>query len=444
MIVIAALPFVVTNRALAAPAVLKAALNKQSIDSIAMDLNNEVVVRVNASPNKAQLHNALMSNIFCDEIITEYSNLVKFCAKKILDNNPSLIALSLFCLSCRSFCHWLCAELRQHSNVPIVLGGPGISNSLLWLDYLRENNLINDYIAGDGEQIFVEYVQGNTQSPAINGSGWTMLSDLNHSVIPDYSDYNLYGYAEPSIPVIDSRGCVQSCEFCDVIEVWKQFQYKTAADIFREMLYQMKLYNIHHFDFRSSISNGNLKEFTKLMEMIAEYNNNKFRSEQISWEGSFIIRPSQNKKIWELMSHTNAALFLGVESLIDRVRFGLGKKFSNQDLAWTLEQIKTYKINAKLLLISGYPTETLEDWQATKQWFIDNQHYAGVLRETQFVRAVILPGTELDRKKQLYGVEKAGINSWVNHKTNISIQQRYDYHNELVDLVKTLGFSVNG
>ena len=173
--------------------------------------------------------------------------------------------------------------------------------------------------------------------------------------------------SEPSIPLVDSRGCVQSCEFCNVIEIWKKFQYKTAQDIFNEMLYQIKLYDIYYFDFRSSISNGNLREFRKLMEFIADYNNDRFRSEQIGWEGSFIVRASRSEKIWELMSKTNASLFLGVESLVDSTRKNIGKNFTNSDLIWTLDQIEKYKINAKLLLISGYPTETLQDWEETKQ-----------------------------------------------------------------------------
>lgn len=445
MIAIAALPFVITNRALAAPAILKSALNQHGIDSTALDLNNEVVVRVDASVNKELLYRALLDNFVSDEVIAEYSYLVKFCAKKILDLNPSLIGLSLFCLSCRPFCHWLCAELRQHTDVPIVLGGPGIVGSLLWLDELRSNNLITDYILGDGEVSFVQYVLGNKTNTSSNVKNWEMLSSLTESVIPDYSDYNFYAYSEPSIPIVDSRGCVQSCEFCNVIEIWKKFQYKSAEDIFNEMLYQIDLYNIYHFDFRSSISNGNLKEFTKLMALIADYNQDRFRSEQISWEGSFIVRSNRNEKIWDLMSNTNGALFLGVESLVEDVRKDMGKNFTNEDLTWTLDQIKKYKINAKILLISGYPTETLQDWNDTKQWFTDNKHYATMIREVQITKASIIPGTELYRKKTVYGIEqKPNTQLWVNHKTNISIEQRDAYHHELVKLAKSLGFNVSG
>jgi radical SAM superfamily enzyme YgiQ (UPF0313 family) len=284
-------------------------------------------------------------------------------------------------------------------------------------------------------------MQGNLAYPGINDFCWRSLNSLSQSVIPDYSDYDLYAYLEPSIPLIDSRGCVQSCEFCDVIEKWQRFQYKTAKDIFEEMMHQIAKYRVYHFDFRSSISNGNLREFKKLMSMIAEYNESRFRCEQISWEGSFIVRSSRNQDLWQIMSKTNPILFMGVESLVERVRKNLGKNFTNQDLSWTLEQIEKYKINAKLLLIGGYPTETHQDWAEIKKWFVDNQRYASVLRSIAISTASILPGTQLDRKKENYGIIKQNWD-WHNTATNITSQQAKIYRSELADLVRSLGFNL--
>ena len=40
---------------------------------------------------------------------------------------------------------------------------------------------------------------------------------------------------------------------------------------------------------------------------------------------------------------------------------------------------KKYSVPLLLLLIIGYPTETHEDFEFTKQWFQDRQQYAGKL-----------------------------------------------------------------
>ena len=43
----------------------------------------------------------------------------------------------------------------------------------------------------------------------------------------------------------------------------------------------------------------------------------------------------------------------------------MGKKFTDDDLWWNLEMMHKYDIHYTLLMITGYPTETLEDHQHT-------------------------------------------------------------------------------
>lgn len=442
MIVIAAVPYVETPRALAAPAVLKAALLKVGIESVTLDLNHEIYTMVNASQHCEALSQALIYNNFAEDIISDFTRLVQYAAKRILSKKPTVITLSLFCFQCRIFCYWLCAELRQHTDCPIVVGGPGI-DSVTWLHDMKENKLIDDYIMGDGEESFPAYIQGNRNFPGINQMTWNPVTDFKSIPIPNYDDYNFYSYQEPSIPLIDSRGCVQSCEFCDVIERWKRFQFKTADQIFTEMMCQIEKYKIYHFDFRSSISNGNNREFILLMNLIADYNQKQlFRSKQISWEGSFIIRESQNERIFETLSKTNATLFMGVESLNEHTRKNLGKNFSNKALDYTLSQIEKYKLDAKLLLIADYPTESLADYEATKNWFIQNQKYASVLREVAFARAGIIPDTQLDRRKDEYGIVKKNEYIWINTKLGIDENTRFRESEKVIELAQSLGFQV--
>jgi radical SAM superfamily enzyme YgiQ (UPF0313 family) len=377
-----------------------------------------------------------LSGIVSEDVVDFYANIVTFCSYEILKKNPKIIALSLFCEQTESFCKWLCADIRQKTSAKIVVGGPSISNTnQKWAKAMQQEGLIDRYFVGDSENEFVDYV--NNQLKLVDGP---LNPELYY--IPDYSDYNLYLYNEPTIPVVDSRGCVQKCEFCDVIEKWPKFSYKTGEQIFNEMLFQLKKFNIFHFDFRSSISNGNQKEFIKLIELISDYNSNKFRSEQISWEGSFIIRSSKNEKMWELIKKSNASLFLGVESLVEHVRWNLGKKFTNADLDWTLEQIKIHGIDAKLLFIAGYPTETKEDYELTKKWFVEHQNYSKFLREINVTRAQVLADTQLYRNKEKYQLEIISGNNWISKQTNITSDERFIYYQELILTAKSAGFSI--
>jgi len=435
MIVIAAMPLVETNRALAGPAVLKSSLAQHGIDSVALDLNADVFLKFKSSAHQSYLRDFFYKQIIHDEIIDEVNLMLHYCANQIVKLNPRIIGLSLFADDCQVFTTWLCALLKQMvPDAVIVIGGPGI----VGFDYakkIKKAKLINDYISGDGEISFVNYIQGNMEYTGINSSSWQPVEDLMKLPYPDYSDYNLYWYDQPSIPLIDSRGCVRSCEFCDVIEIWKKFQYKTADFIFAEMMYQIGRHNVHHFDFRSSITNGNLREFRKLIVKIAEYNQTKFRSEQISWEGSFIVRPQNNhpEEMWAVLEQNNAQLFFGVESVIPRVRHLLGKNFENSDLDYHLQMTQKYSILVNLLMISGYPSETYEDYETIKQWFRDRKHFANnSVKLVQIVPLGIIPNTKLYRDSKKYNIINADSGrGWVNQELNISPAQRTTYHNEL-------------
>jgi radical SAM superfamily enzyme YgiQ (UPF0313 family) len=435
MIVIAAMPLIETNRALAAPAVLKSVLAQHGIDSVALDLNVDIFLKFKTSTHQSYLKDFFYNQIIRDEIIDEVNSMLHYSVNQIVKLNPKIIGLSLFAADCQVFTTWLCALLKQMiPTAMIVIGGPGIVN-FDYAEKIKKAKLINDYISGDGEISFLNYVQGNIENPGINSSTWQPVENLMKLPYPDYSDYNLYWYGEPSIPLIDSRGCVRSCEFCDVIEIWKKFQYKSADFIFDEMMYQIDRHHVHHFDFRSSITNGNLREFRKLIVKIAEYNQKKFRSEQISWEGSFIIRPqnSHPEEMWAVLQQNNAQLFFGVESVIPRVRHLLGKNFENSDLDYHLQMTQKYSILVNLLMISGYPSETHEDYETIKQWFRDRKHFANnSVKLVQIVPLGIIPNTKLYRDSKKYNIINAdSARGWVNQELNISPAQRTIHHNEL-------------
>jgi radical SAM superfamily enzyme YgiQ (UPF0313 family) len=249
------------------------------------------------------------------------------------------------------------------------------------------------------------------------------------------------------MPVVDAKGCVRNCEFCDVIEFWEKFQSRKAENIFNEMLHQIDQYGYRNFDFRSSLSNGNLKEFKKLLSLMYEYNKSTmYRPEQISWNASFIVRQQSQhpESMWEQMGATHATLSLGVESVVPSVRQQLGKHFENEDIDWHLEMAEKYNVRITLMIITGYPTETQKDWEFTKQWFKDRSRYSKTISRLFLTPAGILPGTGLHRNMESHKIMWIGKPSVVNWQTeDIAISERRKYHSELVTLCKELGFNLD-
>ena len=445
-IVIAAVPYVDTTEPIMAPALLKATLTAHEIDSITIDLNIEIVNRINNHPNKQKILDFFFSQIIHPEVIDEIIEIIDYCATSIAKLNPDIIALSLLIYSCQIFTRWLCAKLRQVCpTAKIVIGGTGIKNFIAdndnsFCEQLKKLNLIDDYICGDGDISFYEYIAGNYLYSGINSTIWQQVPDLNDTPPPDYSDYNFQLYHDLAIPVNDSRGCVKNCEFCDVIEHWKKYQFRTADNMFKEMLLQIKNYHITQFTFRSSLVNGNMREFKKLLDLISDYNSNKDKLKQISWNGYFIIRAPKYhpEELWSKLNQSNGTLHLGVESVISNVRHGLGKTFENDDIIYHLEMGKKYNIPLALLIIVGYPTETLGDFEFTKNWFRSIKEYAN--SSVSFVNlsfASILPGTELNRKSNEYGIKKGKLPSiWINQNLNITSKQRLDYLIELENICR--------
>jgi len=405
-VVITTVPFTDENTPLAAPAVLKASLRANGIECVALDLNIEIYNKIQHHPDRQLFLNFFYYQIINEKIVDDLNRMLDFYAIEILSHNPDIIGLSLFSKECQTFTAWLCAVLHQRDPaVKIVIGGPGLEtleNSLFkFPDRMKQLGLIDDYITGDAETSLVEYVRGNMDYPGINNISWQPNAELDKLPIPNFSDYRFFKYQYILLPIVDSRGCVQSCEFCDVVAFWKKFQYLTATNIFKQMMIHIKTYGVYRFQFASSICNGNLREFKKLVKMIADHNELVTVGEQIHWIGSFIVRPAAQHKeeLFELIKKSNGFLLTGVESIVENVRINLGKRFNNADLEHHLQMLKKYQLKTNLLMIAAYPTETLEDYETVKQWFIDHADFANnTIEKVQMTLPGILAGTVLETK----------------------------------------------
>lgn len=448
-VVICSVPYVDTVEPIMAPAVLKSALASAGIESVAIDLNIEIVNMIADHPHKQKILDFFFSQLIYPEVIDDITNIIDYCANRIVESRPPLVGLSLLVYSCQIFTRWLCAAIRQKHQCQIVIGGTGIKNFIAdsnenFCQQMKTLGLIDDFISGDGEISLAQYCQGNLSYPGINSWQWQPIPNLNELPYPDYSDYDFDQYQKKVMPLCDSRGCVRNCEFCDVIEYWTKFQYRSADSVFSEMLYQVERFNIRQFDFRSSLSNGNLREFKRLIDLMASYNQNKAVDQQLGWAGYFIVRPASQhpEALWEKMKLSNGSLFLGIESVLPHVRNRMGKPFSNDDIDYHLDMAQKYKVPLLLLMITGYPTETLDDYEFTKQWFRDRRRYAGNgVTKVLLSFASILPNTQLSRNSQDLKIVKGKLPSiWIRPESNISIAHRKQYLLDLQKICEECGF----
>ena len=451
-VVIASVPWTDTKYPVMAPAALKGIVSSCEIDSIALDINAQIVSKIQRHPRRDSILKFFLTEQVDRNSKQDIFDILDFMAKSILVHDPDWILLSLLTYLSQIPTKWLCMHIRQlNSNAKIVIGGPGAMVTLKSVDSysnsLLRQKLIDYYIIGDAEESLPALLTGNTDYPGINSTEWKLVNDLNQLPIPDFSDYDWSLYKRKKISITGSRGCVRDCTFCDIHEHWTKYQYRTGENIFAEMLHQKEKYGINIFAFSDSLVNGNQKEYRSLIRLLAEYNNSNPGS-KIGWTGSFIIRPRDQMKEddWKLTADSGViALSVGVESFVEHIRYHIRKKFSNSDLDFALSMGKKYQIPMSLLMIVGYVTETQSDFEEQIQWVRENRQYANdpVISIQIGSGLGILPGTWLDRNASELGIKLNNseiTQDWVNTQTGSTPELRMRWHKEFKRELENNGF----
>jgi radical SAM superfamily enzyme YgiQ (UPF0313 family) len=123
-----------------------------------------------------------------------------------------------------------------------------------------------------------------------------------------------------------------------------------------------------------------MKSFREFCKSLIEfYQENNLPLRHFNWGGQFIVRDCRSMTAADYKLAADAGMngvAMGVESLSESVRDHMKKGFSNEDLDFTMQQIHANNMNCYFLMIVGYPTETMHDFDETVQKFTEYQKYA--------------------------------------------------------------------
>lgn len=452
-VIIATVPYTDSIIPLMAPAVLKPIVEKTGRSCLAVDLNAEIVQRISAlsdtDPYLKFFFDGACGSSQSQEFIRD---MLMSTAEQMLCWRPKYIGLSLFSYVCRSSALWLCYFLKKFDpTVKILLGGAGcleqFTGPAFFAQDLLDKKLADYHIRGDGEHSLYELLNENYDYPGINDSSWKQLNndELVSLPVPDYSNYDFSIYQKPMLPLQGSRGCVRKCTFCDYIVNWSMFRWRTADDVFNEMVTQYERYGIRTFKFQDTLTNGNLKEFTRLMEMLSEHNM-AHPEQSFRWGGFYIFREKSAKddEHWQMIKRSGADfLTVGIENLNEDIRYAIGKKFSNASIDYHLEKALEHNVRLQLLFMVGYVTETQQHIDFAKQWLRDHVRYQPIIQSIRWGTGLgIFPNTWLDRNKDKLGIRIIGPqpHMWTNPSTGNDQATRARWIRELNDLCNDLGY----
>jgi hypothetical protein len=439
---------------LMAPAALKPVIEAQGLSCLAADLNAEIFDFTKKNKFHKEFLNFFFDGRTSDEAAIILETMFSGVAEQISSFKPKYVGISLLSYVCQISTEWLCYFLKKTlPEVQIIIGGAGcvssFTGSLSYVDKLKSENLIDYHILGDGEHSLAELLKGNTSYPGINSNNWRELNnkEINLLPLPNYDDYNFSFYDKKIIALQGSRGCVRKCTFCDVIENWKNFTWRSASNIFNEMITQYKKYKIRDFKFQDSLINGNQKEFQTLLELLVEWNK-KNPDKSFNWSSYFIFREITKSSTteWKLIAQSGAkVLVVGIENLNQHIRYAIGKKFSDESIIFHLEQAKKYNIKIQMLNIVGYINETQDDINNIKKWLKDNLRFKDILIIQWGGTLGIFPNTYLDRNKHNLGITMIGDKPplWINKEINSTPSLRASWAKELKEFSESLGYECN-
>lgn len=349
-------------------------------------------------------------NQFINEFINRW-------VEKISREDYDFIMLSIFGISGTRFAEMFLQKVRSQTRSTIIAGGMGVASIGLvdgedcYGKQLRDRGLIDTFITGEGEEALKLALAGQ-EGPGINNNHPIQIDDINDLPIPDYGIFDLdeYDYLIPGkkdVYITGSRGCVRKCTYCDVEHYWPKFRYRSGASITQEIIENYERFGITNFYFTDSLINGSLKSFNDMCEKLAAY---PFK-EAISWQGQFIFRQRRSipKDHFAMIKAAGGDTFyVGIETGSDRVRFDMGKKFTNEDIDFQFEECSKHGIKIMPLLFTGYITETLEDHHDNLDMFRRWQKYVadGTITGVELgSNLIILPGAPVHRMIDSHGIE---------------------------------------
>lgn len=451
--VLVTVPWTDSSLPLMAPAALKPMIERAGLSCLAVDLNVEIFQFVKEHNHKDKLIQFFFDELAYKETTPILHDIFLSIAQQILSFRPRYVGLSLFSYICQHAAKWIAYYIKKlDPNVIIIVGGAGCLNTFTgaspYVDQMLTLKLFDYHIRGDGEYTLYELLKGNDQRLGINTLTWQEMStdELRSLPMPDYKNYHFDLYDKKILPIVGSRGCVRQCKFCDYIANWKKFQWRTADDIFNEIITQSQQYGIFTFKFQDSLTNGNQKEFYTLISKLATYNNENPRR-PINWSGYFIFRDVNlnSEKEWKLIANSGAThLMVGIENFNEHIRHHIGKKFSNKSIDYHLAQAKKNNIQLQLLNIVGYVNETEQDIEFIKQWLHNHVEYKDILYIQWGGTLGIFPNTYLDANKHTLGIQMIGAHPslWINDSIGSTPAKRAKWVTELNTLSKKLGYQV--
>ncbi|MFT6633946.1 MAG: radical SAM superfamily enzyme YgiQ (UPF0313 family) [Bacteriovoracaceae bacterium] len=395
--------------------------------------------------------NWIAPNLFKNEVFPKIESFIEECFQKIKQSNPRIVGFSVLTTNYLPTIELAKKIKTFNPKIKIILGGPFVTRYEGAPDAVKLK-CIDFVVPDEGEETCNELV-GVLLKEEINDfknikglmfmegdkiidtGTREMIADINSIPYPVYDLFPLDKYKSICIPILGSRGCIFKCSFCSETVLWKRFRYRTAENLIEEFKFHLKNFGTNSFYIVDSLINGNMKELVKFCKIVIKENLD------ISWGGKASIRTQMSKEILTLMAKAGCTnIQYGIESGSPQVIRDMRKGFTVDIAKRVLRDTYEAGIFTGTFFLVGFPTETEEHYQETKQFLKDIECYIDEV--IPGFGMGIQPGSEVYNDQDKFGISWNEKGEWfTKHST---IEQRENRVSDFRKFCNRLNVTIGG
>ena len=350
------------------------------------------------------------------ERTNNFPPMLQDCVKEVLALKPDCVGISMIFSEQLPVGAALGRYLRQQAKLKVFMGGSclieGAEHFMKW--YPEAADAI---IAGDGEKPLLQLLSNDGIPKGIAGAVYreagevvkespVFEKDVDQFGIPDFGELDLHGYfsPEPVVPLLLSRGCYwRKCTFC--------VHYFSAGDTYRVRSLDSIIEALQHF------ADKGLHNFAFVDEMIApgQFIRLAEAIKEAELGITYYAYSKPNKTftpavLKEIAESGCKFLLWGLESGNQRILDLMGKGTVVEDIADVMKNAHAVGIANHVFVISGFPTETHQEFADTLNFLNNNRDYIYAINSGPFG---LDAGSPISQNPEKFGI----MESWVHAQT---------------------------